>query len=70
VWIINPVQDTRSTAVRGLHPIRPGAGAFLLASIERSVREYFPGKEEKDVARPQLLSDVLRRDIGINAELK
>ena len=57
--------------VRGLHHIPPDARVFLPASIERSVWLYFSAKaEQKGVELSELLTDVLKRDIEINEELK
>jgi hypothetical protein len=66
-----PVEIDFSKAVRGLHHIPPGAKAFLPASIEPSVWEYFSTKtEQKGVDLSELLTDVLKRDIEINETLK
>jgi hypothetical protein len=59
-----------SKGIRGLHHIRP-AKVFLPASIERSVREYFAAKAQRNgVNLPELLTEVLKRDIEINEALK
>jgi len=66
-----PAEIDFSKGVRGLHHIPPGARVFLPASIERSVWEYFSAKaEQKGIALPELLTDVLKRDIEINKALK
>jgi hypothetical protein len=66
-----PGEINFSEGVRGLHHIPPDAKVFVPASIERSVWEYFAGKaEQRGVELPDLLSEVLRRDIEINEALK
>ena len=60
-----------SKGIRGLHHIPPDAKIFVPTSIERGVWEYFAGKaEQRGVELPDLLSEVLRRDIEINESLK
>lgn len=60
-----------SKGTRGLHSIAAGARIFLPTFIEKSVWEYFAAKaEQKGVALPELLTDVLKRDIEINEALK
>jgi hypothetical protein len=66
-----PAEIDFSSGVRGLHHISPNAKVFVPASIEREVWEYFSEKaEQKGVQLPELLSEVLRRDIEINEALK
>ncbi len=66
-----PAEIDFAGAVRGRHHIPPGAAVFLPTSIERSVWEYFSEKaEQKGVGLPELLTDILRRDIEINEALK
>lgn len=66
-----PSEIDFSKGVRGLHHVPSDAKVFLPASIERSVWEYFARKaEQKGVALPDLLTDVLKRDIEINEALK
>jgi predicted nucleic acid-binding protein len=51
------------------HP--PGTNVLMPAAIEKSVWEYFAGKAEKrGIALSELLTEVLKRDIGINEALK
>lgn len=60
-----------SGAERGRHHIPAEAKVFLPVSIERSVWQYFSDKaEQKGVDLPQLLTDVLKRDIEITEALK
>jgi hypothetical protein len=60
-----------SAGVRGLHHIPPGAKTFLPTSIEQGVWEYFSRRaEEKGIGLPELLTNVLQRDIEINGALK
>jgi hypothetical protein len=62
-----PSEIDFSKGVRGLHHVPSGSKVFVPASIERSVWEYFARKaEQKGVALPDLLTDVLKRDIEIN----
>jgi hypothetical protein len=66
-----PEEVDFSKAVRGRHHISKEASAFLPASIERSVWEYFSDKaKQKGVGLSQLLTDVLKHDIEINEALK
>jgi hypothetical protein len=66
-----PSEIDFSKGVRGLHHVPSDAKVFLPASIERSVWEYFARKaEQKGVGLPDLLTDVLKRDIEINEALK
>jgi len=66
-----PSEIDFSKGVRGLHHVSSDAKVFLPASIERSVWEYFARKaEQKGVGLPDLLTDVLKRDIEINEALK
>jgi hypothetical protein len=62
-----PAEIDFSNGVRGLHHIPSGAKVFLPTSIERSVWEYFSRKaEQKGIGLPELLTDVLKRDIEID----
>jgi hypothetical protein len=62
-----PAEINFSKGVRGLHHIPSSAKIFLPTSIERSVWEYFSRKaEQKGIGLPELLSDVLKRDIEAN----
>lgn len=66
-----PAEIDFSSGVRGLHYIPPNAKVFVPASIEREVWEYFSKKaEQRGVQLPELLSEVLRRDIQIHEALK
>jgi hypothetical protein len=66
-----PAEVDFSKGVRGLHHIPANAKVFVPASIEREVWEYFSEKaEQRGVQLPELLSEVLRRDIEINEALK
>ena len=66
-----PAEIDFSTGARGIHHIPPGAKVFVPASIEREVWEYFSEKaDQRGVELSELLSEVLRRDIHINQELK
>ncbi len=66
-----PPEIDFSKAERGRHYIPADARVFLPASIERSVLEYFTDKAiRKGVGLPELLSEVLKRDIEINEALK
>lgn len=66
-----PAEVDFHRGIRGLHHIQPGAQVFLPTSIERSVWEYFSRRaEQKGVGLPELLTDVLRRDIEIGEALK
>ncbi len=66
-----PEEIDFSSATRGRHHIPADAPVFLPASIERSVWEYFADKAERQgVGLPQLLTEVLKRDIEINEALK
>ena len=62
----------RSTSPRGFaHHIPADAKVFVPTSIERGVWEYFSGKAERQgVELPELLSEILKRDIEINEALK
>ena len=65
-----PAEIDLSSGVRGLHHIPQNAKVFVPASIEREVWEYFYEKaEQRGVQLPELLSEVLRRDIEINQAL-
>jgi hypothetical protein len=66
-----PVEIDFSEAVRGLHHIPLGAKVFLPASIARSVWQYSSVKaEQKGIDLSKLLTDVLKRDIGIDEALR
>jgi hypothetical protein len=66
-----PSEIDFSHGIRGLHHVPGGAKVFLAASIERSVWEYFSGKaERRGIGLPELLTEILRRDIEINEALK
>ncbi|MFN0103737.1 MAG: hypothetical protein ACKV2U_16820 [Bryobacteraceae bacterium] len=66
-----PAEIDFSKAERGRHHMPAASQVFLPVSIERSVWEYFSDKaEQKGVGLPQLLSDVLKRDIEISEALK
>jgi len=66
-----PAEIDFSKGVRGKHHIPSGQRVFLPTSIEKSVWEYFSNKAaQKGVQLPDLLTDVLRRDIEINEALK
>jgi hypothetical protein len=66
-----PAEIDFANAARGLHHIPPNAKVFVPVSIERKVWEYFSEKaEQRGVQLPELLSEVLRRDIEINEALK
>ena len=66
-----PTEIDFSKGVRGLHHIPAGAKVLMPVSIERSVWEYFSGKaEQRGVDLPELLTEVLKRDIEINEALK
>jgi hypothetical protein len=66
-----PAEIDFSGGVRGLHHIPPTTRVFLPTSIERSVWEYFSRRaEEKGVGLPELLTDVLQRDIEIDESRK
>ena len=66
-----PVEIDFSSGVRGFHNIPPSAKVFVPASIEREVWEYFSEKaEQRGVQLPELLSEVLRRDIENNEAMK
>ncbi len=66
-----PAEIDFSKASRGLHHVPTDAMVFLPISIERSVWEYFPARaEQKGVGLSQLLTDVLKRDIEVNEDLK
>jgi hypothetical protein len=57
--------------IRGLHYIPASAKIMMLASIEKSVWDYFSGKaEQRGVELSELLTEVLKRDIEINEALK
>jgi hypothetical protein len=62
-----PAEIDFSKGVRGLHHIPLGATVFLPTSIERSVWEYFSRRaEQKGIGLPELLTEVLKRDIEID----
>ena len=62
-----PAEVDFSNGVRGLHYIPSSEKVFLPTSIERSVWEYFSRKaEQKGIGLPELLTDVLKRDIEFN----
>jgi hypothetical protein len=66
-----PTEVDFSKGVRGLHHIPPSAKVFLPASIERSVRQHFSAKAQKNgVDLSDLLTDVLKWDIEINEAMK
>ena len=66
-----PAEVDFSKGVRGLHHVPANAKVFVPASIEREVWEYFSERaEQRGVQLPELLSEVLRRDIEINEALK
>ena len=66
-----PAEIDFSNGVRGLHHIPPEATVFLATSIERSVWEYFSRRaEQKGIGLPELLTEVLKRDIEINEASK
>jgi hypothetical protein len=66
-----PAEIDFGNGVRGLHHIPSGAKIFLPTSIERSVWEYFSRRaEQKGIGLPELLTDILKRDIEINEALK
>jgi hypothetical protein len=66
-----PAEIDFSKGVRGLHHIPHGAKVFMPASIEKGVWEYFSAKaEQRGVGLPELLTEVLKRDIEINEALK
>jgi hypothetical protein len=66
-----PADIDFAQGVRGLHHVPPNAKVFVPASIEREVWEYFSEKaEQRGMQLPELLSEVLRRDIEINEALK
>lgn len=59
-----PAEIDFSKGTRGLHHIPRDAKVFLPTSIERSVWEHFAREaEKKGIGLPELLSDVLQRDI-------
>jgi len=66
-----PAEIDFNGGVRGLHHIPPGSKVFLPTSIEQSVWEYFSRRaEQKGIGLPELLTDVLKRDIEISEALK
>lgn len=66
-----PAEIDFSQAQRGRHYIPSEAVVLMPTSIERSVWEYFSDQaERKGVGLPQLLSEVLKRDIEIHEALK
>ena len=66
-----PAEINFSRGARGLHHIPPDAKVLMPASIERGVWEYFSGKaEERGVEVSDLVTEVLKRDIGINEALR
>jgi len=59
-----PAEFDFGNGARGLHHVPSGARFFLPTSIERSVWEYFSRKaEQKGVGLPELLTEVLKRDV-------
>lgn len=59
-----PPEIDFSKGVRGLHHIKVGDRVFVPTSVEREVWEYFFDKaEQKGVQLPELLSEILRRDM-------
>ncbi len=66
-----PAEIDYAEVVRGLHHVPADPKVYLPTSIERSVWEYFSGKaEQKGIGLPELLTEVLKRDIEINEALK
>ena len=66
-----PSEMDFSTGVRGLHHIPPGAKVLMPVSIERGVWEYFsPETEQHVVNLPELMTEVLERDIEISEAMK
>jgi len=66
-----PAEIDFSKGVRGLHYITPDAKVLVPTSIERGVWDYFSGKaKQRGVELPDLLTEVLKRDIEINEALK
>jgi hypothetical protein len=66
-----PVEIDFDKGVRGLHHIPLGAKGLMPASIEKGVWTYFSGKaEERGIPLPELLTEVLKRDIEINEAVK
>ncbi len=60
-----------SKGTRGLHHIPTSAKVFLPTLIEKSVWEYFFEKAQRHgVDLPELLTEVLKRDIEINEALR
>ena len=66
-----PTEIDFSEGVRGLHHIPAGSPVFMPASIERSVWEYYSGKaQQRGIELPDLLTEVLKRDIEIHEALR
>ncbi len=66
-----PAEIDFSKGVRGLHHVPSEAKAFMPASIEKGVWEYFSAKaEQQGVELSELLTEVLKRDIEINEALR
>lgn len=66
-----PAEIDFSRGVRGLHHIPADSKVYLPAAIERSVWQYFSAKaKQKGVGMAELLTEVLARDIEINAAPK
>jgi hypothetical protein len=66
-----PTEIDFRKSVRGLHHIPPEAKVFMPTSIEKEVWEYFSAKaEQRGVNLPELLTEILKRDIEINEALK
>jgi hypothetical protein len=66
-----PAEIDFSKGIRGLYHMPPDARVFLPTSTERTVWEYFSRKAaQKGIRLPELLTDVLKRDIEIGETLK
>jgi hypothetical protein len=66
-----PAEVDFSKGTRGLHHVPSRAKVFMPTSIEKDVWEYFSNKaEQRGIELPELLSEVLKRDIEINEALK
>ncbi len=66
-----PAEIDFTKGVRGLHHVPAEAKVFMPTAIEKGVWEYFSAKAgERGVALPELLTEVLKRDIEINEALK
>lgn len=66
-----PAEIDFSKGVRGLHHIPPGSRIFMPTAIEQSVWTYFANKaEQRGVQLPDLLTEILQRDIEISEALK